>query len=93
FPSLSGIIMNGGMRPHPAVARLMAGLKPRLPILTTDLGTYDTASAAYRTRGRMSAGNPRKVNTALALMEQHVDAPELLSRIRVRRSDVVTPQM
>ncbi|MET8774156.1 phosphate acetyltransferase [Nocardia sp. NPDC004654] len=93
FPSLSGLIMNGGMLPHPAVARLMAGLKQKLPILTTSLGTYDTASAAYRTRGRMSAGNPRKVNTALALMEQHVDAPELLRRISVPRTSVVTPQM
>ncbi|MEV4127465.1 phosphate acetyltransferase [Nocardia sp. NPDC049707] len=93
FPSLSGIIMNGGMLPHPAVARLMDGLKPKLPILTTDLGTYDTASAAYRTRGRMSAGSPRKVDTALALMEQHVDASELLQRIEIRGTSVVTPQM
>lgn len=93
FPSLSGIIMNGGMLPHPAVARLMEGLKPRLPILRTELGTYDTASAAYRTRGRMSVGNPRKVNTALALMEQHVDALQLLRRIAVPRTNIVTPQM
>ncbi|MBF6464683.1 phosphate acetyltransferase [Nocardia beijingensis] len=93
FPSLSGIIMNGGLLPHPAVARLMTGLKPKLPILTTELGTYDTAGAAYRTRGRMSAGNPRKVDTALALMEEHVDAVELLRRIDVPPSPVVTPQM
>lgn len=93
FPSLSGIIMNGGMLPHPAVARLMSGLKPKLPILTTELGTYDTASAAYRTRGRMSAGSPRKVHTALALMEEHVDAAELLRRIEVPLTSVVTPQM
>jgi phosphate acetyltransferase len=93
FPSLSGIIMNGGIPPHPAVARLMAGLEPKLPILTTELGTYDTASAAYRTRGRMAAGSPRKVDTALALMEQRVDAAELLRRIEVPRSAVVTPQM
>ncbi|WP_069164759.1 phosphate acetyltransferase [Nocardia altamirensis] len=93
FPSLSGIIMNGGMLPHPAVARLMTGLKPKLPILTTELGTYDAASAAYRTRGRMSAGSPRKVDTALALMEEHVDAAELLRRIEVPLTSVVTPQM
>ncbi|MEU7766768.1 phosphate acetyltransferase [Nocardia sp. NPDC049190] len=93
FPSLSGIIMNGGMLPHPAVARLMAGLQPKLPILTTDLGSYDAAGAAYRTRGRMSAGNPRKVDTALALMEERVDAPELLRRIEVPLSSVITPQM
>src|SRR5690606_8168073 len=70
FPSLAGVIMNGGIRPHPAIARLMEGLHPKLPILTTELGTYDTASAVHRTRGRMWAGSPLKVDTALALMEQ-----------------------
>ncbi|MFE6920226.1 phosphate acetyltransferase [Nocardia sp. NPDC057663] len=93
FPSLAGIIMNGGIRPHPAIARLMAGLHPKLPILTTELGTYDTASAVHRTRGRMWAGSPLKVDTALALMEERVDAPELLERIQVPPSHVVTPQM
>ncbi|MEV3962447.1 phosphate acetyltransferase [Nocardia sp. NPDC050193] len=93
FPSLAGIIMNGGLLPHPAVARLITGLKPRLPILTTDLGTYETAGMAHRTRGRMSAHNPRKVDTALALMETHVDAADFLRRLEVPLSSVVTPQM
>lgn len=93
FPSLAGIIMNGGLLPHPAVARLMTGLRPRLPILTTDLGTYETAGAAHRTRGRMSAGSSRKVDTALALMEEHVEAGELLARIELPLTEIVTPQM
>ncbi|MFQ6227306.1 phosphate acetyltransferase [Nocardia sp. NPDC002869] len=93
FPSLAGIIMNGGLLPHPAVARLITGLKPRLPILTTGLGTYETAGVAHRTRGRMSAHNPRKVDTALALMETHVDAADFLRRLEVPPSSVVTPQM
>ncbi|MFC9964683.1 phosphate acetyltransferase [Nocardia ignorata] len=93
FPSLAGVIMNGGIRPHPAIARLMDGLQPKLPILTTELGTYDTASAVHRTRGRMWAGSPLKVDTALALMEQRVDASALLERIQVPSSTVVTPQM
>ncbi|MGA6203300.1 phosphate acetyltransferase [Nocardia testacea] len=93
FPSLAGIVMNGGLLPHPAVARLITGLKPRLPILTTDLGTYETAGVAHRTRGRMSAHNPRKVDTALALMETHVDAADFLRRLEVPLTSVVTPQM
>ncbi|MET8799308.1 phosphate acetyltransferase [Nocardia sp. NPDC004568] len=93
FPSLAGIIMNGGLLPHPSVARLITGLKPRLPILTTDLGTYETAGVAHRTRGRMSAHNPRKVDTALALMETHVDAADFLRRLEVPLTSVVTPQM
>ncbi|WP_216894278.1 phosphate acetyltransferase [Nocardia alni] len=92
FPSLAGIIMNGGMRPHPAVERLIEGLKPRLPILSTELGTFDTAGAAH-TRGRVSLSSIRKVDTALALMEQRVDARELLARIEVPIPSVVTPQM
>lgn len=93
FPSLSGIIMNGGMLPHPAIARLISGMDPRLPILTTELRTFESAAVAHRTRGRMSAGNPRKVDTALALMEQYVDPVEFLRRLEVPMTSVVTPQM
>lgn len=93
FPSLAGIIMNGGMLPEPSVARLIEGLKPKLPILTTQLGTFETAKAVSRTRGRVSLSSIRKVDTALALMEERVDAPELLKQIEVRIPDVVTPQM
>lgn len=93
FPSLSGIIMNGGMLPHPAIARLISGMDPRLPILTTELRTYETAAAAHRTRGRMSAGNPRKVDTALALMEEYVDPVDFLRRLEVPMTSIVTPQM
>lgn len=94
FPSLSGIVMNGGLLPDPAIARLIEGLKPKLPILTTELGTYDTAAAAVRTRGRVSLSSVRKVDTALALMEQRVDGRKLVELIAVpAQSTVTTPQM
>ncbi|KQU04327.1 phosphate acetyltransferase [Rhodococcus sp. Leaf7] len=93
FPSLAGIVMNGGLTPHPMIAKLIEGLQPRLPILTTDLGTFDTASVAASTRGRVAVGSQRKVDTALGIMEQHVDASEILKRLRVSMPSVVTPQM
>ncbi|OZC51690.1 phosphate acetyltransferase [Rhodococcus sp. RS1C4] len=93
FPSLAGIIMNGGIAPHPAIARLVSGLGPKLPILTTDLGTFDTASAAARARGRVAVGSQRKVDTALSLMEQRVDARALLDRLELSIPSITTPQM
>ncbi|WP_338886604.1 phosphate acetyltransferase [Rhodococcus sovatensis] len=93
FPSLAGIVMNGGIEPHPAIARLVAGLGPRLPILTTDLGTFDTASAAAKVRGRVAVGSQRKVDTALSLMEQRVDARTLLDRLELSIPSITTPQM
>ncbi|MGL4306693.1 MAG: phosphate acetyltransferase [Mycobacteriaceae bacterium] len=93
FPSLAGIILNGGLLPHPAIASLVAGLKPRLPIVITDLGTYKTASAAAKTRGRVGVGSLRKVDTAVSVMEQYVDGPKLLDCLALEIPEITTPQM
>ncbi|MFC0681938.1 phosphate acetyltransferase [Lysobacter korlensis] len=93
FPSLAGIILNGGFDLAPSVERLIDGLDTRLPIARSELGTYDTALRITQTRGRLAADSQRKYDTALALFERHVDGPELLRRLEVTPSDVVTPLM
>ncbi|MCU1432917.1 MAG: phosphate acetyltransferase [Actinotalea sp.] len=93
FPSLAGIILNGGFFPPAPVARLVNGLGQRLPIIRNDLGTFRTASLAAATRGRLSAGSQRKIDTALALFERHVDGAALLSHLHVSQPSVVTPLM
>jgi phosphate acetyltransferase len=93
FPSLSCLILNGGLELHPAIAALVAGLGLRLPIITTALGTFDTASAVASARGRVTADSQRKVDTALELMERYVDVGDLLARLAVPIPTVTTPQM
>jgi phosphate acetyltransferase len=93
FPSLSGIILNGGFEPPATVSRLVDGLRSRLPIIRTELGTFGSASAAAGTRGRLSADSQRKVDTALALFEKHTDAEEALAALEVPAPEVVTPLM
>ena len=55
FPSLSCIILNGGLELHPSIASLVSGLGLRLPIVATSYGTFETASRVASTR----AGSPR----------------------------------
>jgi phosphate acetyltransferase len=93
FPSLAGVFLNGGFDIPPQVDRLVAGLGTRLPIVTTKGDTYSTATKLGSTRGRLSKDSPRKVETALALFEKHVKGIELLNRLDVTRSEVVTPLM
>ena len=93
FPNLAGIILNGGFRPAPTIARLIEGLGSRLPIIATTLGSFRSASAAASTRGRLTADSQRKVDTALATFEQHIDGPALLAALDVARPEVVTPLM
>ncbi|GAA2719688.1 phosphate acetyltransferase [Cellulomonas aerilata] len=93
FPSLAGIILNGGFYPQGSLGRLVEGLGPRVPIIRTDLGTFRSASAAAATRGRLSTDSQRKIDTALGLFEQHVDVDALSSRLELPRPHVVTPLM
>ncbi|WP_353828653.1 phosphate acetyltransferase [Agromyces sp. SYSU T0242] len=93
FPSISGIVLNGGFPVSETVERLVEGLKSGLPIIRTELTSYDTAVAITQTRGKLAAESQRKRDTALALFEKHVDGSELLDRLDVARTDVVTPLM
>jgi phosphate acetyltransferase len=92
FPSLAGIILNGPFPIPDDVLRLIDGLGSTLPIVTTDLGTYDTAVRVMSTRGR-ATGSGRRYDTALALFEKHVDIAELTRVLGVARATVVTPLM
>ncbi|MCW1820093.1 phosphate acetyltransferase [Mycolicibacterium conceptionense] len=93
FPSLSCIILNGGLELHPAIAALVEGLGLRLPIVATKYGTFETASRVAGTRGRVTATSQRKIDTALALMDKHVDVNDLLAQLSIPIPAVTTPQM
>ncbi len=93
FPSLSAIILNGGLPLHGSIAELVNGLGLRLPIIATDLGTFETASAVAGSRGRVTATSQRKIDTAIALMERYVDIADMQGRISLPIPTVTTPQM
>lgn len=93
FPSIAGIVLNGGFDLPEPIERLLAGLRSPLPIVRTGLDTYDTVVRITHARGRLAADSQRKYDTALALFERHVDADALLARLEVTRHDVVTPLM
>ncbi|MGV0625002.1 phosphate acetyltransferase [Mycolicibacter minnesotensis] len=93
FPSLAGIILNGGLLPHPAIDKLVRGLRPTLPLIATGHRTYDTAERVSNTGSRITVDALRKIDTALSLMATHVDGAQLAERMRVPASTVITPQM
>jgi phosphate acetyltransferase len=93
FPALSGIIMNGGFDVSPTIERLISGLGAELPIVRTDLNTFETVLRITRTRGRLAAESQRKLDLALALFDRHVDGHQVLAMLDVARDDVVTPLM
>ena len=93
FPSISGIVLNGPFPLPGDIDRLIDGLGSTIPIIQTDLGTYETAVRIMGTRGRLAADSQRRYDTALSLFEQHVDTDELREALGLARATVVTPLM
>jgi phosphate acetyltransferase len=93
FPSLCCLILNGGLELHPSIAALVSGLRSRLPIVATTLGTYETASAVAGARGRVTAKSQRKIDTAIELVNSHMDVEDMLAQLAIPIPTVMTPQM
>jgi phosphate acetyltransferase len=91
FPSLAGLILNGGFPVAPAVQQLIDGLGTALPVATNNHGTFETAVRVTHARSRLAADSPQKYATAMALFEQHVEADELVRRLSLPTSLVMTP--
>ncbi|MFW7413763.1 phosphate acetyltransferase [Demequina sp. SO4-18] len=93
FPALAGIILNGGFPSSEPIRRLVDGLGSALPVIETDLGTFETARRAGATRGRLARESSLKVDTALSMFERYVDSDALIDVLDVARTDVITPLM
>ncbi|PRB60873.1 phosphate acetyltransferase [Microbacterium sp. MYb45] len=93
FPRIAGIILNGPFPLPEPILQLLDGFASTVPIITTDLGTYDTAVRVMGARGRISADSRSRYDRALGLFQAHVDIAELTEKLGLAESRVVTPLM
>ncbi|MGO4342422.1 phosphate acetyltransferase [Pedococcus sp. 2YAF34] len=93
FPTLSGIVLNGGFPLTPQVERLIEGLDVVLPVIATDGGTMTTATRLGAARGRLTPDSTRKLEAAVAMVERGLDAEALLGPVATTGEGTVTPLM
>ena len=94
FPSLSGIVLNGGFETSSQVARLIDGIDVSLPVIAAPGGTMPTALALSAAAGQIRATSARKIEVAVGLAEEYLQESDLWERVDITgRSDVVTPLM
>jgi phosphate acetyltransferase len=93
FPRVAGIILNGPFPLPEPIVRLLDGFSSTVPIIATDLGTYDTAVQVMGARGRISPDSRARYDRALGLFQTHVDIAELTTQLGLAESRVVTPLM
>ncbi len=95
YPSVSGVVLSGGLRPDPRVVALIDSLSggTSMPLLAVEADTFDTTIAVNNVEGAITGGDRRKIDVALGHFEAHVDLEALEHRIEIGRSEVMTPVM
>ncbi len=94
YPSISGIIFPFSMHSHPNIQKLIDGFSEvKIPILSVDTDTYETARAISKTHARLRVNSERKIALALGLFNASVDAKTIEKKIANSVSDVMTPMM
>lgn len=91
LPTPSGIVLTCGLRLD---ASTLALLEPSgIPVVAVEADTYAALHTLESMRGEIRPGSRRKIAAALGEFAGCVDLAELAARIRITRSDVVTPLM
>lgn len=93
YGHLSAIVLTGGYTPPGPIASLLEGLDQDLPLAVSPHDTFATATLLDDVRGRLTADSAVKVQTALRVFEESIDADELRAALAVPTSPVVTPLM
>lgn len=93
YPKVAGIVLTGGIKPAPAIARLLEGLTIPVPILSVRTDTFTTATRASSIRSYITADNRPKIDLSLELFEEFVDTAELDARISSIEPSGMTPRM
>jgi phosphate acetyltransferase len=91
LPTPSGIVLTCGITLDAATLAL---LEPSgIPVVAVEADTYAALHTLEGVRGEIRSGSRRKIAAALGQFASSVDVEELTARIRLTRSDVVTPLM
>lgn len=78
FPSLTGVVLNGGFSLPTQIERLIEGIDSTLPMIATDGGTLATAQALSAADGRITRAATRKIEAAVELVGELIDVGTLL---------------
>ena len=93
YPSISGIILTGGLIPDRSVIKLIDGLTEVVPIITVKEGTFETTNKIGDIKSNISADNKAKIISSIAVFDEYVQAEKFLQNIAEFKSNVMTPHM
>jgi phosphate acetyltransferase len=93
YPSVSGIVLTGGLVPEESINKLIEGLSDVVPIIAVDGGTFAVVNAIGAIKSQIYAENTQKISTSIKDFEKYVKVDELIERLITFETKGITPRM
>jgi len=93
YPTISGIVLTGGIIPEPSIIKLLEGFETQVPIISVKQGTFDATNAVGNIKSKIYAESKQKIATSISLFNIHIDGEMLLKRLETFEPKGITPRM
>jgi phosphate acetyltransferase len=93
YPTLSGIILTGGLIPEEPIIKLIDGLSDIIPIISVQEGTFLITNKIGAIRPRIYAENTQKITISIQDFEKYVPEDKLAERLITFNAKGITPRM
>ncbi|MFC4636322.1 phosphate acetyltransferase [Dokdonia ponticola] len=93
YPSISGIVLTGGLIPEESINQLIEGLSEIVPIISVEGGTFSVTNKIGSIKSQIYAKNTQKITTAIRDFENYVDTEALIERLITFKPSGITPRM
>lgn len=93
YPSISGIVLTGGLVPEEPIWKLVEGLNTAVPILSVQEGTFRVTNQIGDIKPKMYAENTQKIEESKLIFSRHVRTEELLEKLITFEPKGITPRM
>ncbi|MGZ0017411.1 phosphate acetyltransferase [Yeosuana sp. AK3] len=93
YPSISGIVLTGGLIPEEPIVKLIDGLQQIVPILSVKFGTFEVANKIGAVRSHMYAENKDKIIMSLNTFEKYCNIDRLTDKFFTFENSGITPRM
>lgn len=93
YPSISGIVLTGGILPEESIIKLIEGLNQIVPIISVNMGTFDATNKIGAVRSHMYADNKQKIITSLNTFDKYVETDKLAEKLITFEKEGMTARM
>lgn len=93
YPSISGIVLSGGLVPENSISQLIEGLSEVVPIISVQEGTFAVTNSIGNIKSQIYAENTQKIITSIKDFEKYVKVEHLVERLITFKTNGITPRM